>query len=141
MSAATNTLIRLLGTSLALCVIACAQCPVDTVIIKGRVAENANARSKVRVQLVYPKEKPGESGEVTVENGAFQIPIEFVTMQSSIFTNRPRRCGRKPKTVSITLLENDQESDQVFLDFAKNFKMEDASAYSLRSELVLKSPR
>jgi len=141
MSAATNMLIRILGTCLALCVIARAQCPVDTVIVKGRVVENASAHSKVRVQLVYPKERPGESGEVTVEAGAFQIPIEFVTMQSSIFTNLPKRCGRKPKTVVITLLENDQESDQVFLDFAKNFKMADASAYALRSEVVLNSPR
>ena len=132
----TKTLIPILGTSLALCVIAHAQCPVDTVIIKGRVVENATAHSKVRVQLVYLK----ESGEVTVEDGAFQIPIEFVTMQSSIFTNLPKRCGRKPKTVVITLLENDQESDQVFLDFAKNFKMADASAYALRSEVVLNGP-
>jgi hypothetical protein len=141
MSDLTNTLIRVLSTSLALCVIARAQCPVDTVIIKGRVVETAHAHSKVRVQLVYPKERPGESGEVTVEDGAFQIPIEFVTMQSSILTNLPKRCGRKPKTVVITLLENDQESDQVFLDFAKNFKMADASAYTLRSELVLNGPR
>ena len=140
MSAVTNTLIRILGTGLALCVIARAQCPVDTVIIKGRVVENAKAHSKVRVQLVYPR-KPGESGEVTVEDGAFQIPIEFVTIQSSIFTNLPKRCGRKPKTVVITLLENDQESDQVFLDFAKNFKMADTSAYTLRSEVVLNGPR
>jgi hypothetical protein len=141
MSDVTNTLIRILSTSLALCVIARAQCHVDTVIIKGRVVETANAHSKVRVQLVYPKEKPGESGEVTVEDGAFQIPIEFVTMQSSILTNLPKRCGRKPKTVGITLLENDQESDQVFLDFAKNFKMADASAYTLRSEVVLNGSR
>ncbi len=141
MFAVTKTLVRILGTSLALCVSARAQCGVETVIIKGHVVENANAHSKVRVQLVFPREKPGESGEVTVEDGAFQIPIEFVTMQSSIFTNLPKRCGRKPKTVVITLLENDQESDQVFLDFAKNFKMADASAYTLRSEVVLKAPR
>lgn len=72
-----------------------------------------------------------------MEDGAFQIPLEFVTMQNSVFTNLPTRCGRKRKTVVITLLENDQESDQVFLDFAKNFKMADTSAYTLRSEVVL----
>lgn len=76
-----------------------------------------------------------------MDDGAFQIPIEFVTMQSSIFPNLPKRRGRKPKTVVITLLENDQEYDQVFLDFAKNFKMADASAYTLRSEVVLNGPR
>jgi hypothetical protein len=141
MSAMTKALILILGASSALCVMARAQCPVNTVIVKGRVVETTSAHSKVRVELVYPKEKPGEAGEVTVEDGAFQIPIEFVTMQSSIFTNLPKRCGRKPKTVVITLLENDQQSDQVFLDFAKNFTMTDASAYSPRSELVLNGHR
>lgn len=139
--AGTKTLIGNWAASLLICVIAHAQCPVNTVIVKGRVAGNMNAHSKVRVQLVYPKGKPGEAGEVTLEDGAFQIPIEFVTMQSSIFSNLPKRCGRKPKIVVITLLENDQESDQVFLDFAKNFKMTDASAYAVRSEVVLDTRR
>ena len=139
MSAVTKALIPVLSI-LVLCGIVQSQCPVNTVIVKGRV-ENANANHKVRVQLVYPKKKPGESGEVTVENGAFQIPVEFVTMQSSIFSNLPKRCGRKPQTIVITLLNNDQESDQVFLDFAKDFKLADASAYALRSELVLNGAR
>src|SRR3981081_135782 len=120
--AVTKSFIGILGASLALCVTARAQCPVDTVIIKGRVVENANAHSKVRVRLVYPKERPGESGEVDVEDGAFQIPVEFVTMQSSIFTNMPKRCGRKPRTVVITLLENDAEAAKVLLNFASTFK-------------------
>jgi hypothetical protein len=132
----TKRLIRILGIGLTLSACAQAQCPVDTIVVKGSV-ENANSQSTVRVQLVFPKHKPGESGEVTVEDGAFQIPIEFVTAQSSIFTNLPTRCGRKPKTVIITLLENDQQSDQVFLDFAKNFRQSDPSAYTLRSKLVL----
>jgi len=140
MSVATKVLFRILGVGLLLCAVARAQCPVDTVIVKGRV-ENPNAHSKVRVQLIYPKEKRGESGEVTVEEGAFQIPIEFVTLQSSIFSNLPKRCGRKPKTIVITLLENDQESGEIDLDFARDFRMADPSAYALRSELVLKGPR
>jgi hypothetical protein len=113
-----------------------AQCPVNTVIIEGRV-KNATPNSKVRVQLVYPKGKPGEAGEVTVEDGTFRIPLEFVTMQSSIFSNLPKRCGRKPKTVEITLMENDREADKAYMDFAKSFRMTDASAYELRSKPVL----
>ena len=140
MSIPTKVLIRILSVGLLLCTFTRAQCPVDTVIIKGRV-ENAKAQSKVRIRLVYPKETPGEAGEVTVENGAFRIPIEFVTAQSSIFSNLPKRCGRKPKTIVITLLDDDQELDEVDLDFTRDFKMVDPSAYTLRSELVLKSPR
>jgi hypothetical protein len=129
-------LIRISGIGLTLSVCALGQCPIDSILIKGRV-ENAKPQSTVRVQLVFSKHKPGESGEVTVEEGAFQIPIEFVTEQSSIFTNLPTRCGRKPKTVVITLLENNQQTEQVFLDFAKNFKLADPSAYALRSPVVL----
>ena len=132
----TKRVIRISGIGLTLSVCALAQCPVDSIVVKGRV-ENANPHSTVRVQLVFSKHKPGESGEATVDDGAFQIPIEFVTEQSSIFANLPTRCGRRPKTVIITLLENDQQADQVFLDFAKNFKLADPSAYTLRSQVVL----
>jgi len=90
------------------------------------------------VQLVYPKNKPGESGEVSVQDGKFQIPIEFATAQSSLFSDLPKRCGRKPTIVVVTLLENGEESDQVSLNFTRAFKMTDASAYGLRSDLVLK---
>ena len=139
MSVASRVLIQILGVGL-LSPFARAQCPVETIIVKGRV-ENANAHSKVRVQLVYAKEKPGESGEVSVEDGAFQIPIEFVTGHSSIFSNLPARCNRKPKTIVITLLESDQESGELDLDFIRDFKLADPSAYTLRSDLVLKGPR
>lgn len=136
MSVASRVLIQILGVGL-LSLFAWGQCPVETIIVKGRV-ENANAHSKIRVQLVYPKEKRGESGEVTVEDGAFQIPIEFVTGHSSIFSNLPARCKRKPKTIVVTLLEDDQESGELDLDFTRDFKVADPSAYTLRSDLVLR---
>ena len=107
-------------------------------MVKGRVEHAiANHDYRVRVELVYPKHKPGEAGEVTVESGNFQIPVEFVTAQNSLFRNLPKRCGRKPRTVVITLWSGDQKFDEVFLDFARNFRMVDASAYTLRSEVVL----
>ena len=133
-----NKLIPVLVAIFPLCLVAHAQCPVDTVIVKGRVQHPiAQNGYRVRVQLVYPKHKPGESGEVTMQDANFNIPVEFVTAQRSIFTNLPKRCGRKPQTIVITLLSGDQKSDEVFLDFARSFRMVDASAYTLRSELVL----
>jgi len=138
MPASVKKLVPVLGAMFAFCLVADAQCPVDTIIVKGRI-EHATAKNdyRVRVQLVYRKHKPGESGEVTAEEGSFQIPVEFVTAQSSLFTNLPKRCGRKPQTVVITLLNGDQTSDEVSLDFTRSFRMVDASAYTLRSELVL----
>lgn len=106
--------------------------------MKGRVEHPIGQNDyRVRVELVYPKHKPGESGEVSVEGRNFKIPVEFVTEQSSLFTNLPKRCGRKPQTVVITLLSGEQKSDEVSLDFVRSFRMVDASAYMLRSELVL----
>lgn len=138
--ALVDKLSRFLGLVLFLSIVVHAQCPVDTIIVKGRVEHaTANSGYRVRVQLVYPKHKPGEAGEATVEGAVFQIPIEFVTEQSSFFRNLPKRCGRKPQTVVITLLRGDQTSDEVYLDFTKSFGMSDASAYTLRSELVLKA--
>lgn len=133
-----NKLIRVLLAIFPLCLVAHAQCPVDTVIVKGRV-EHPIAKNdyRVRVELVYPHHKPGEAGDATVEEANFHIPVEFVTAQSSLFTNLPKRCGRKPQTVVVTLLNGDQKSDEVSLDVARNFEMADASAYTLRSELVL----
>jgi len=138
MPSALRKLTRVLLAIFPLCLVAHAQCPVDTVIVKGRVEHPvAQDDYRVRVELVFPKHKPGESGEVTVEDANFKIPVEFVTEQSSVFTNLPKRCGRKPQTVVITLLSGDHKSDEVVLDFVRSFRMVDASAYTLRSELVL----
>jgi hypothetical protein len=129
--------IRVLCAVVTLCLVAHAQCPVATIIVKGRIEHPTANDYRVRVQLLYPKHKPGESGEATVEDGDFQIPVEFVTAQSSFFTNLPKRCGRKPQTVVITLLSGDHQADDVSLDFTRDFRMVDASAYMLRSDLVL----
>jgi hypothetical protein len=43
-----------------------ASCPVDQVIVSGRV-ENAPAKGSVRVQLVYSNGKRGDSAEATLE--------------------------------------------------------------------------
>lgn len=137
-SALRNTLVRALGAIFSLGLVGHAQCPVDAVIVKGRVEHPISQKDyRVRVQLVYPKHKPGEAGEVTVEDAQFRIPVEFVTTQSSLFANLPTRCGRKPQTVVITLISGDHKYDEVSLDFGKDFRMVDASTYALRSELVL----
>jgi hypothetical protein len=137
-SALKKTLLRVPGAIFGLCLVVHAQCPVDTIIVKGHIEHSAAKKDyRVRVQLMYPKHKPGESGEVSVEDGNFRIPLEFVTEQSSIFSNLPKRCGRKPQTVIITLLSGDDKSDEASLDFARSFTMMDPSAYTLRSELVL----
>jgi len=56
----TKKLIRISGVGLTLSVCALAQCPVDSIVVKGRI-ENANPHSTVRVQLVFPKHKLRES--------------------------------------------------------------------------------
>lgn len=131
-----KTTISLLTAVLVFALQSGAQCPVNTVLVSGRV-NNPVPHSKVRVRLLYPKGKAGESGEITIDEGSFRIPLEFLTAQNSVLTNLPKRCGRKPQSVEIILLENDKEADRVTLDFAKDFKVADLSAYTLRSDLVL----
>jgi hypothetical protein len=138
-SAFRKKLVRVLAASFSFCLVVHAQCPVDTVIVNGRVEHPLSSDDyRVRVELVYAKHKPGESGEVAVENGTFRIPLEFVTGESSLFVNLPKRCRRKPQTVVITLLSGDHKSDEVSLDFAREFRMVDSSAYTLRSEVALR---
>ena len=124
-----------------------AWCPVDGVIVNGRV-ENAPRNGIVRVQLVYPKQKQkmGESGDVTVESGSFRIQIPFLTQSRApvLIGTLLEKCDRKPKTVVVTLVEADQEGereyDRVSLDLARNFTMADPSAYALRSAILLHGP-
>lgn len=125
---------------LTACGLAIAECPVNQVIVKGRV-EHPPRSAKVHVQLVYPKKRGGDSAEATLEeDGKFNVPIEFLTQ-----SHRPQvnglfeKCGRKPETVTLTLIGNDpsQELDRVSIDFAQGFKMDDPSRYTLRSDVVL----
>jgi hypothetical protein len=115
-----------------------ASCSFDVVIVRGRVYQ-APTKSSVRVQLIYPNQKFGESGEVTVDGESFRIQIPFFTQsRGPIVDGSFGKCGRKPKTVVVTLIDADQEYDRVSLDMAKDFIMTDPSAYTLRSEIVLR---
>jgi hypothetical protein len=138
----TGALITCIG--LIACASAGAQCSVDTVIVQGRV-EHAPPNASVRVRLVYPKDQLGESAEATVENEAFSIPVEFLTQSRRpvLIGSLAEKCDRKPKTVVVTLVQrdHDREYDRVSLELAKDFKMIDKSAYSLRSEIVLQGSR
>src|SRR6266852_5358322 len=143
---AYGVLKALIGT-LSICVISSgaflpAECSVDTIIVNGRV-EHAPRKGIVKVQLVYPKGRIGESADITVEDGSFRIPILFFTQSRAPVLNwtiPPEKCTRKPKTVLVSLLANDQEYDHVSLDMAKDFQEIELSTYELRSEILLHGP-
>ena len=121
-----------------------AECPIDTIIVNGHV-ENAPRKGIVKVQLIYPKGRIGESGDVTFEDGSFRIPILFLTQTRAHahFLNGsipPDKCTRKPTTIVVSLIANDQEYDRVSLDMAKDFKKINSSDYALRSEVLLQGP-
>ena len=138
---------RALIRTLSICVIflgafSHAECSIDTIIVNGRV-EHAPRKSVVKVQLIYPKNKVGESGDVTVEDGSFRMPILFFTQSRAPFLNgiiRPEKCKRKPKTIVVSLRDHDQEYDRHSLDMAKDFKKIELSVYVLRSEILLHGP-
>jgi hypothetical protein len=132
-------LILSIGVSLAT-PLASSICDTDMVIIRGRV-EYPPPSAVVRVQLVYAKQQYGESGDVTVESGKFTIQIPFFTQSRApvLMGSLGEKCDRKPTLVIVTLMNDDQsqEFDRVSLDFKKDFKMADRSAFAPRSEIVL----
>jgi len=138
---------KALIATLSICVISSgaflrAECSIDTIIVNGRV-EHAPRNGIVKVQLVYPKGRIGESGDVTVEDGSFRIPILFFTQSRAPSLNwsiPPEKCTRKPKTIVVSLIANDQEYDRVSLDMTNDFKKIELSAYALRSEILLHGP-
>ena len=136
-----------------------AQCPVNSIAIKGRV-EHPPRNATVRVQLFYPPDphkklppgvdeprpQAGEAAEAVLDGDAFTVPVEYLTNDSrTVLTFKPG-CARKPQSVVVTLKASDnssgndqQEYDHVTLDFPRDFKSDDSQHYMLRSELVLNS--
>lgn len=53
-------------------------CRTVVVMVKGRV-EHSPLDARVRVRLILPKGRSGESGEVSVDHGRFTIEIPFST--------------------------------------------------------------
>ncbi len=137
---AVKTFRSILSLALLACTLAYPMCSVDVVMVRGRV-DHAPDNAIVRVQLIYARDVAADSGDVTVENGKFSIPIEFLTQSRRPLVNDlMEKCNRRPKTVIVTLVDRAQnhEYDRVSLDFAKDFKMADLGTYyTLRSELVL----
>lgn len=118
-------------------------CAVDEVIVGGRV-DHAPKDARVRIQLIYPKDARGESGYVTVVDGKFSIPIQFLTeSRGPVINGSFGKCGRRQKTVIVTLTTGDQgrQYDSVSLDFVKDFKMTDSGTYTPRSPVQLDGSR
>ncbi len=133
--------------SLVFCLQARAECPIKTVLIKGRV-EHAPAGATVRVELVYPKKLGGDSGEATLDDGPnegkFSIPIDFLTQSHGPGLNGWfEKCDRKPISIRVMLVRGDppEEYDRLVLELARDFTMVDSHTYELRSEVVLKGPQ
>ncbi len=119
-----------------------ALCSIDAVMVNGQV-EHAPRKGKVKIQLIYPKGKIGESGDTTVEDGLFRIRITFFTQSRAPFVNGSlpfQKCDRKPATVVVSLIDNDQEYDRVSLNMVRDFKKAGSEDYALRSEILLHGP-
>jgi hypothetical protein len=138
-----NTVGSILSVVLIASTFALSLCAVDEVFVNGSV-EHPPKDAKIRVWLIYPKDRRGESGDVTVVDGKFSIPIQFLTeSRSPIMNGSLGKCGRRPKTVVVTLTEGDQdhEYDSVSLDFAKDFKTTDSETYTPLSPILLDGSR
>lgn len=152
---------RILAHSVCFGLIACplmyGQCPVNSIVLKGRV-ERPPRNASVRVVLMYPpdrhaknlpgtdmqnNERTGESAEAILDGDSFTIPVEFLTNDNRTEMTFKSKCNRQPQTVVVTLKKtdnsggNDQELERISLDFPREFKSDDSKHYMLRSDLVL----
>jgi hypothetical protein len=90
--------------ALIFCLPARAECLSKTLLVKGRV-EHAPAGATVHVELVYPKKLGGDTGETTLDEGRFRIPVQFLTQ-----SHRPglnglfEKCDRKPSSIRVSLV-------------------------------------
>ena len=128
---------------LAACASAQSLCPVNEVIVSGRI-DHLPRNADVRVQLFYAKDKPGESGDITPETERFRLPVDFLTQaREPIINGSFGRCGRRPIKVIVTLLDDERKRqyDCISLDFANDFKRIDSSRYVLKSDVRLKGPQ
>jgi hypothetical protein len=98
-----------------------------------RAKENGSRRRSTRAQYELscemqgrPKNVVGESGDTTLENENFTLPLDFLTQNRRAIINGPfEKCGRRPVTVLVRLVDDSQNRtfDSLSLDFAKDFKL------------------
>jgi hypothetical protein len=82
---------------------------------------------------LYAKNMAGESGDITPEADKFTLPVDFLTQSRGPIVNGSfEKCGRKPTTVIVTLLDGktNQEYDRTSLDVLKDFKKADPGTTS-----------
>ena len=111
--------------ALSACTLAVAVCPVDEVIVRGRVVRPPH-NAKVLVQLLYAKNVVGESGDTTLENENFTLPLDFLTQsRQPIINGSFEKCARRPVTVIVRLVDDSQNHtfDTRFLGFCKGFQI------------------
>lgn len=127
---------------LTACAFAQPVCPIDEIVVKGRM-DHPPSNAKVRVQLVFAKDTLGESGDITPETDKFTVPVDFLTESRKPIVNGSfGKCGRKPVTVIVTLLDGkrQREYDRISLDVAKDFNKVSPSTY-LKSDVLLSGPQ
>lgn len=154
-STLARTLVQIFCMGAMVCPSLQAQCPMNSIVIKGHV-EHPPHNASVRVLLLYPpdphrkhpvgtdnNDRPGESAEAILDGNTFTIPVEFLTNDSRTEMSFLPKCSRKPHTVVVTLKQNDpsgsndQEYDRISLDFPGEFKSDDSRHYRLRSDVIL----
>ena len=112
---------------LTACALAQPVCPVDEVIVRGRI-DHPPSNANVRVQLVYANNVQGESGDITPETEKFTLALDFLTQsRKPIINSAFGKFERRPISVIVTLSNSAQnrEYDRISFDFQTDFKMAD----------------
>ncbi len=118
-----------------------AKCPVDVVVVRGRV-EYAPSNARVRVQLTYHHRRAGESRETKLEGSEFTVPVNFLTQSRGgiLLGEWLESCNRRPEAVVVSLTGSNppQEVDRLTLNLLSDFNEAGPGSYTVKSEIVLR---
>ena len=130
----------LLGVGFALfvaCMPASAKCPLIYIEFEGEIA-GAPVGEHDRVVVEVEPDPNAPRDAVHIEENRFRIEVPFDTTKSG--GRFHHNCSRRPSTVAVILLSNDEEAARVALSIEEDFKEDDEGDYRVLSPVQLEKP-
>lgn len=115
-----------------------AKCPWALIRLNGEV--NGKASANLRLDFEVESTTPGDSHrkirqESTIRDSHFDATLYFDTLTS--VKDGQHFCSRKPRTVTVSLVEAEQTISRKVLDVEKDFRRTDEGDYEVVQPLVL----
>ena len=93
----------------------------------------------MRIELLYPRSKVGESDTLILSGSSFRSRITFLTQSRApkLMGELFEKCDRKPNQVSVAVMIGEQPIDHVTLNVGKDFTVPYVGELATREDVVL----